>query len=177
MEPRLICLIGAECTGKTTLARALASQMGGLWVPEYLRTFTGQHGRTPARHEQLQILQEQVRLETAALDAARQQPCGLVFCDTAPLLTAVYSEDVFADASLYPQAHALHGRYALTLLLEPDFPWVADGHQRDGVAARKRVHALIEHELTACDWPFVRISGSAEQRHRSATDAVLSVTG
>ena len=40
MEPRLICLIGAECTGKTTLAQALAQQMAGLWVPEYLRQFT-----------------------------------------------------------------------------------------------------------------------------------------
>jgi nicotinamide riboside kinase len=175
MQPRLICLIGAECTGKTTLAQALASQMGGLWVPEYLRTFTGQHGRTPARHEQLQILQVQVRLETAALDAARQLPCGLVFCDTAPLLTAVYSEDVFADASLYPQARALHGRYALTLLLAPDFPWVADGHQRDGAAARQRVHALIERELDASACPYVRIGGSAEQRYLQAMDAVLCI--
>jgi NadR type nicotinamide-nucleotide adenylyltransferase len=175
-EPRLICLIGAECTGKTTLAQALAERMGGLWVPEYLRSFTESHGRTPERHEQLSILQEQVRMETAALGVARRLPCALVFCDTAPLLTAVYSDCVFADASLYPQAHSLHARYALTLLLEPDIPWVADGLQRDGMAQRADVHARIERALDEWHWPYVRVARAKEERLIAAEKAVLSVT-
>jgi nicotinamide riboside kinase len=174
-EPRLICLIGAECTGKTTLAQGLAHRMGGLWVPEHLRRFTEQHGRTPNRHEQLSILDEQVLQEAAALAAAHRQPCTWVFCDTAPLLTAIYSDCVFADASLYPQAHSLHARYALTLLLEPDIPWVADGLQRDGISQRATVHALIERALAELARPVVRISGSKEERLLAAERAVLSV--
>lgn len=176
MEPRLVCLIGAECTGKTTLAQALAQHLQGLWVPEYLRSFTSRHGRTPDREEQLHILQEQVRQETDALAAARQQGFRWVFCDTAPLLTAVYSDSVFADTCLYPQARALHARYALTLLLEPDIPWVADGVQRDGVEARARVHAALETALVRGVWPCARITGAAAQRVRTAVDAVLSAT-
>jgi nicotinamide riboside kinase len=174
MEPLLICLIGAECTGKTTLAQALASEMGGLWVPEYLRTFTEQHGRAPLQGEQAQVLHAQVRQETQTLEAARQQRRALVFCDTAPLLTAVYSDYVFADASLYPEARALHARYALTLLLEPDFPWAADGIQRDGPPARAGVHAAIERALAAGGgaWPVVRIAGTTGQRLALACDAV-----
>ncbi|MDO8457941.1 MAG: ATP-binding protein [Burkholderiaceae bacterium] len=175
-DPRLICLIGAECTGKTTLAQALAAQLGGLWVPEYLRAFTAEHGRTPDRTEQLHILQRQVHLETAALAAARQQRRHWVVCDTAPLLTAVYSDCVFSDVSLYPQAHGLHARYALTLLLEPDLPWVADGLQRDGTAVRAAVQARIEGALRDGAWPFVRIAGTGEARVQAALDAVLSVT-
>jgi nicotinamide riboside kinase len=72
-EPHLICLIGAECTGKTTLAQALAERMDGLWVPEYLRAFTDANGRTPGQHEQLDILREQMRQEAAALVSARGQ--------------------------------------------------------------------------------------------------------
>lgn len=174
MEPRLICLIGAECTGKTTLAQALAQHMGGLWVPEYLRSFTDQQGRTPERTEQLHILQEQVRQETQAVATARRQHQALVFCDTAPLLTAVYSDCVFADTSLYPQAHGLHARYALTLLLEPDIPWVADGVQRDGPQARMLVHSRIEQALADWEWPHVRIAGTAEQRLALACDAVAN---
>ena len=34
---KLICIIGAECTGKTTLARALAAHFACPWVPEHLR--------------------------------------------------------------------------------------------------------------------------------------------
>ena len=176
MEPLLICLIGAECTGKSTLARALSSRMGGLWVPEYLRGFTEVQGCTPQRHEQWSILQEQVKQEAAALETARQQPCSWVFCDTAPLLTAIYSDCVFADTSLYPQAHCLHARYTLTLLMEPDIPWVADGLQRDGVSQRAVVHARIERALTERVWPYVRIAGSKAQRLLSAENAVLSVT-
>ena len=172
MEPRLICLIGAECTGKTSLAQALAEQLGGLWVPEYLRSFTEQYGRTPERTEQLQILQEQVRQETQALATARRQHKALVFCDTAPLLTAVYSDCVFADTSLYPQAHGLHARYALTLLLEPDIPWVADGVQRDGPQTRAIVQARIEQALAEWAWPLVRIAGTPTQRLAQACDAV-----
>lgn len=175
-KPRLICLIGAECTGKTTLAQALAQQMGGVWVPEYLRSFTERNGRTPERTEQASILQEQVRQETAALAQARRQGQTLVFCDTAPLLTAIYSDVVFADTSLYPQAHGLHDRYAVTLLLEPDIPWVADGLQRDGMQWRAKVHARIEKALADWAWPHVRIAGTPDQRLQTAMDGVLSAT-
>ena len=176
MEPRLICLIGAECTGKTTLAQALAQQMGGLWVPEYLRSFTEQQGCTPERAEQLHILQEQVCMETEALGLARQQGHCVVFCDTAPLLTAVYSDCVFADGSLYPWARSLHARYAMTLFLQPDIPWQADDLQRDGAQARAAVHQAIERALTVSGggdaWPVVRIVGTAAQRLAQACDAV-----
>ena len=179
MEPHLICLIGAECTGKTTLAQALAQQMVGLWVPEYLRQFTQAHGRTPQRAEQLHILQEQLRMETEALSLARRQGHSVVFCDTAPLLTAVYSDCIFADASLYPQARSLHARYALTLFLQPDIPWHADGLQRDGAQARATVHRAIERALAGAGgggggdvWPVVRIAGTAAQRLALACDAV-----
>lgn len=176
-EPQLICLIGAECTGKTTLAQALAVQLGGLWVPEYLRTFTAEHGRTPQRQEQAQILDEQLRQESATLEVARQRQRNWVFCDTAPLLTAIYSDCVFADASLYPEARALHARYALTLLLEPDLPWVPDGLQRDSAAMRERVQALIARELSAQQVPHTRIAGTAQQRLLAATQAVRLATG
>lgn len=175
MEPRLICLIGAECTGKTTLAQELAQEMCGLWVPEYVRHFTQLQGRTPHRAEQLHILQEQLRTQTEALGLARQQGQRWVFCDTAPLLTAVYSDCVFADTSLYPQARSLHARYALTLFLQPDIPWHADGLQRDGPEARAAVHRAIERALvTSGDsaWPVVRIAGTAALRLAQARDAV-----
>ena len=172
MQPRLICLIGAECTGKTTLAQALAAQMGGLWVPEYLRAFTAQQGRTPLLAEQAHILQEQLRLQDATLEQARQQRSAWVFCDTAPLLTAVYSDCVFGDAFQYPEAVALHARYALTLLLEPDIPWVADGLQRDGQAMRATVQARIRDTLSHCGLPYTCIVGDAGQRLQAAKAAV-----
>ncbi len=169
---RLICILGAESTGKTSLAQALATHFGCPWVPEYLRQFCQQHARTPTREEQLQVLQTQRRSEIAALAQAAQQRAGFVFCDTAPLLTAIYSDFIFADRSLHAQARALHSNYALTLLLAPDLPWIADGLQRDGEHVREPVTRMLESELAALALPVASVAGQGELRFAAALAAV-----
>lgn len=173
---KLICIIGAESTGKTTLAQTLATQFDCLWVPEYLRTFCESRGRTPTRHEQSLILETQVVDEMSAQANAQQRSRPFVFCDTAPLLTAIYSDFVFGDKSLYARARALHSRYALTLLLEPDIAWVADGMQRDGAHVRGPITNIIERELAAVNAPVVRIRGQGDARIQAATQAMRSIT-
>lgn len=42
--PRRVCVTGPECTGKTTLARALAEWAGVAWVPEASRAYAEAHG-------------------------------------------------------------------------------------------------------------------------------------
>lgn len=164
MTPRLLCLLGAECTGKTSLAQALAAALPAVWVPEYLRHFCAQQGRTPHPEEQSHIAVQQQAFETAALAQAQAQGLAWVVCDTAPLLTAVYSDHVFGDDSLYPMARTAQQRYALTLLLQPDFPWQADGLQRDGAHARTAVQAVLEREMALYTGPWQRLTGSPAQR-------------
>lgn len=172
IKPKLICLIGAECTGKTTLAQGLAQEFLGRWVPERLRLFCDAVGRTPLQHEQIHILEQQARDEMAALEEATRQQQHYVFCDTAPLLTAVYSEFVFGDSSLYPRARELHARYAMTLVLEPDLPWTADGLQRDGAYAQRPIHARIVHELKGMECKHYSVAGSGALRVAVARAAV-----
>lgn len=174
--PSLICIIGAECTGKTTLARALAEQFDCLWVAEYLREFCGAQGRTPTRVEQRHILETQHAHERAAQRQAKQRAKPFVFCDTAPLLTAIYSDFIFGDASLYARARALHSRYALTLLLAPNIAWVADGLQRDGAQVRLPVTHLLERELSSLGVPLVTVTAQDEGRMELAKDAVEALT-
>jgi nicotinamide riboside kinase len=171
-EPLLICLVGAECTGKTTLAQALAERFGGLWAAEYLRSFCAQRGRTPEQSEQSGIMRAQFEQETLMLAQARRDGCGLVFCDTAPLLTAVYSAHYFSDTSLLASAHAVHGRYALHLVLRPDLPWEPDGLQRDSAAARLSVHGLLLHQLQTRRLPHIEIDGWGDARFQAAVLAV-----
>ena len=173
---KLICIIGAESTGKTTLAQALADRFDCPWVPEYLRAFCQLHGRAPSQHEQLMILETQVVDEMSAKVSARERNRPYVFCDTAPLLTAIYSDFVLADQSLYAKARKLHSRYSLTLLLEPDIAWVADGMQRDGAHVREPITNLIERELAAVNAPVVRIRGQGDARIQAATQAMRSIT-
>jgi len=172
--PRLICLLGAECTGKTTLAQALAQHFGGLWVAEHLRRFCQQEGRTPQAHEQCRIGLAQLRAQRQALAAARQHGVRLVFCDTSALVTAVYSDFYFADTRLLARARVLQRRYALTLLLAPDLPWAADGIQRDSRRVQSKIHALLQQALA--DLPgVVLIQGRGQARVQAAVAAVDAV--
>ena len=109
---RRIAIIGAECVGKTELARQLAALLPGLWVPEYLREFCDRLRRTPLPHEQAHILGEQRRREDDAVAAAREQRLGWVLADSSPLVTAVYSELLFDDRALYAPAAEHHAVYA-----------------------------------------------------------------
>ena len=121
------------------------------------------------------ILKAQVVDEVSAKVKARARNRPYVFCDTAPLLTAIYSDFVFGDQSLYLRARALHSRYALTLLLEPDIDWVADGMQREGAHVRKPITNLIERELAAVNARVVRISGLGDARVQAAAEAICSI--
>ena len=175
-DPQLICLIGAECTGKTTLAKALAAHFSSLWVPEHLRSFCDLQGRTPRADEQALIMRTQFEQEEQVAALARQTVCPYVVCDSAPLLTAIYSDFYFSDRSLFECAHVLHTRYALTLLLQPDMPWVSDGLQRDGDPARAAIHARLRHELHAMRHPRIEVSGSGDSRLQAAILAVETLT-
>ena len=122
-------------------------QTGAQVLPELLRDWCASHGRTPQAHEQAALMQAQIDAENQALALMNPGQDAIVFCDSAPLLTAVYSVFYFADNSLLAAAHLHHRRYAMTLWLQPDLPWVADGLQRDGLAAQAVVHQLLGKEL------------------------------
>lgn len=173
--PRSICIIGAECTGKTTLVQQLAAQTGGQVVPEVLRDWCATQGRTPQAHEQAALMQAQIDAENQALAQVNKGQGAIVFCDCGPLLTAIYSQFHFADDRLLAAAHAHHRRYDLTLWLQPDLPWVADGWQRDGLAAQAGVHRLLELQL-ALHVPVVRVSGVGAARWQAAQFALAHET-
>lgn len=168
-----IAIVGAESTGKTTLAAALAPRLAadsGLrvaWVPELLREWCDRAGRTPQAHEQASILQaHHERIETAA--AAHD----VVVCDTTALMISIYSRLLFGDRSLEASAAALHRSMALTLLMALDLPWVADGHQRDGPHVREPVDTLLREVLTTHKLPWAVVAGSGADRLENAVDAV-----
>jgi len=164
---RLVTLLGAECTGKSTLAEALAAEFNAGLVSEYLREWCDTHGRTPLQHEQAHIAAEQAaRIEAAARRHA------LVICDTTPLITALCSQHYFKDDSLLAEALAFQRRCDVTLLCAPDLPWQADGIQRDGPAVRQAFDARLRAALSAGGIAWVDIAGSEAERQAAALAAV-----
>ncbi|MFY8083604.1 MAG: AAA family ATPase [Rubrivivax sp.] len=171
-QPLIIAVLGAESTGKTTLAQGLSARMArttGLrctWVPEWLRQWCADHGRTPRADEQAAIAHTQHRHIEAAT-----QGHDIVVADTTALMTAVYSLQIFGDASLREPALALHRRTDLTLLTALDLPWVPDGHQRDGPHVREPVDATVQQWLVQAGQPFTRVHGAGSARLDNALQA------
>ena len=171
-RPKLIALVGAESTGKTALAEALAQRLGSLYVPEFLREFVQAHARTPTCEEQAGIMLAQAQREDAALQQAQALGLPYVFCDASTLMTAVYSEYVFGDQSLFAPADKLHRRYGLTLLLNNDLEWQANGIQRDGPHVRAPVFRLIHQQLHRLQQPYFLVCGVDEWRLHTALFAL-----
>jgi nicotinamide riboside kinase len=169
---RVIAIVGAESTGKSVLAQALAgalvrAQHDAVAVDEVLRAFCDAAGRTPRRDEQRAIAEEQaVRIDAAAARHA------IVVADTTPLMIAVYSDLVFADTSLYAHAEQRQRGYDLTLLTALDLPWQADGLMRDGAHVRAPVDARLRAALARANVEPALVSGQADARLASALAAV-----
>lgn len=173
---RLLAIVGAESTGKSTLAEALARRLAQhtgwrcTWVPEYLREWCEQRGRTPRADEQAAIASEQARrIEVAGA-------ChDVVVCDTTPLMTAVYHHQVFGLQDMDEATLAWQRRCDLTLLTALDLPWVEDDFIRDGAHVREPVDARLRGMLVSAGLPFVVIGGQGTARLEAALDAVAPV--
>jgi nicotinamide riboside kinase len=169
----VIALLGAESTGKTSLANALAQRWRDAGrrvalVPEHLREWCDTAGRTPRQGEQAGIAAEQQRRIEAA--AATHD---WVLADTTALMTAVYHRQVFGDDTLFAQALAWQRGVHATLLTALDLPWVADP-QRDGPHVRVPVDRLLREALMGAGLPFVVVSGTGPARVEAAERAVAS---
>ncbi len=174
MSALVIAIVGAESTGKSTLAAALATRLAletGLrctHVDEELRRWCERAGRVPRPEEQRSVAEaQQARIAEAAAEH------DVVVADTTALMIAVYSRLVYDDRSLDAwagQAHA--GAVTHTLLTALDLPWVPDGLQRDGPHVRPPVDALVRELLAAHGIGWSLVAGQGAARLEAALDAV-----
>lgn len=170
---RRVVLIGAESTGKTTLAEELAEWFDTVWVPEYGREHWEQkmaRGEATAwtPEEFATIAREQCVRE----DAAARRANRVLICDTDAFATRVWYRRYLSGWS--PQVDtivAAHRRPDLYLLTDVNTPFTQDG-TRDGELIREWMHQTFIEELTAHGRPFVPLSGSRSERLARAADVI-----
>ena len=159
-----VAILGAESTGKSTLAAALAQRHHTLWVPEYLREFVETEQRVPFEDDQWRIARVQMAREDAAAAAAATAAPRFLFCDTTPFMTALYSGVYWGRVDPALAALDLRHDYAVTLVAAPDLPWVADGLQRESAAVRQHVHQALLVRLERRAIAYTLLTGSLELR-------------
>lgn len=171
-----VVLIGAESTGKTTLARHLAEHFDTLWVAEYGRENWEEKIRalTPdkpsvwwTREDFVHIAQEQQRRENEAARNANR----VLICDTNAFTTGTWFERYENRRDAEVDAIGALDKADLYLIPTPDVPFVQDG-VRDGEMIRDWMHCRFKERLTAGTVPFVELTGSFAERTRRAVDEV-----
>lgn len=173
---RRIVLIGAESTGKTTLAQSLAEHFQTNWVAEYGREHwekkvagLSMNDPLPAwsRDEFLHIAQEQQTRENGLARMANR----IMICDTNAFVTGTWHERYFGHRDHEVDAIGANDRVDLYLLTAPDVPFVQDGF-RDGQLIRDWMHRRFVEQFADCPTPVTLVAGEYHQRFKIAAQAI-----
>jgi NadR type nicotinamide-nucleotide adenylyltransferase len=167
---RRIVVTGPECTGKTTIARALANRLGAPWLPEASRAYAEdrrREGRALTRDDVEPIARAAMAAEDAALKSA---PADLVL-DTDLLSTVAYARHYYGACPEWIEREARARLGAVYLLCAPDVPWVADG-VRDRPLEREAMHTQFRAVLEEFGARIAEVRGLGAAREHSAAAAV-----
>ena len=169
---RRIVIVGAESTGTTTLAAALADELGTVWVPEFGREWSEVRPgglAAPWRSEEFDLIAQR---QTAMIEAAaRRAPVPIVVADTDALATAVWHERYLQTRCSSVEAVAAANPPDLYVLTDCDIPFVQDG-LRDGEHVREWMTQRFVEVLSAQPVPWVWAQGPVEERLRTTLAAV-----
>jgi NadR type nicotinamide-nucleotide adenylyltransferase len=173
---RRVVLTGGECTGKTTLARALAGRWQTAWAAEAAREVALARKGALGPEDVPVIARAHVRLADEAARAASAAGRPLVLLDQDLVSTSVYARHYYGDCPHWIERLAAERRGDLYLLCAPDLPWAADG-VRDRPAAREEIHALFAAALSAAGARVVDVAGLGPAREALAAAAVSDLLG
>lgn len=166
-----VCVLGAESTGTTTLARELASALQTEWVEEYGREYSAAKQARGEREwrtaEFVAIAQEQTRRE----DAAARHANRVLVCDTNAFATALWHRRYVGYVAPEVEALGSAARCDLYLLTGDEIPFVQDG-LRDGEHIRHAMHGWFETSLASQPVPWTLLRGSPTERRAAAVAAI-----
>lgn len=172
-----VAIVGAESTGKTTLAQALAYHYHTVWVPEYGREYTEVNvgserffGYQWRSEEFIHIAQRQIEME----EQMAKQANRVLICDTDALATGIWHERYMHTLSPEVQTLADASRHDLYLLTDVDIPFVQDG-VRDGEHLREWMTKRFRQELERKGRRWLPLRGNSEERLRTAMTAIDEV--
>ena len=171
-----ICLVGAESTGKTTLAQMLAERYQTVWVPEYGREYSesklAEEGEYNWRSEEFALI---AKTQCERENEAARRANKILICDTDAFATGVWHRRYMGERSPEVEAVAAdHRRPDLYLLTDVNTPFIQDG-TRDGELIREWMHETFVAELTAQGRPFRLVSGALLGRFNRAVESIDEV--
>jgi nicotinamide riboside kinase len=159
----MIVFVGAESTGKSTLAEFLAREHDTVYVPEIGRTIWEEKQGRLNVDDYVEIAVKHRHAEDEAQLRARRY----LFVDTNALTTLLlgyeFGHIAQAPAELLGYADDCKCRYAHHFVCADDIPFVQDG-VRENESWRGRIHKLVLEDLEARGIAYTIVRGTVEER-------------
>jgi HTH-type transcriptional repressor of NAD biosynthesis genes len=170
-----VCTVGAESTGTTTLARALAERYDTAWVPEYGREYCEMKWKDGYTAEwTTEEFKHIARTQAKREDAAARTANRILFCDTDAFATGLWHERYLGRPSPEVEAIAAGRVSDLYFLTGDEIPFVQDG-LRDGEHIRHEMHTAFERKLASTGRRYLVVRGPHEERVQKASSHVESL--
>ncbi len=165
-QVEMIVFVGAESTGKSTLAQHLADRLGAGFVPEIGRfIWEEKQGRLNA-DDYVEISERHRAAEDAAVSQASS---SLVFVDTNALTTLLLGlcfGQVTEPAPLTLLRHAdeCRSRYLHHFVCADDIPYEEEPGVRENANWRTHIQRLVLEDIERRDIGYTVLTGTLEER-------------
>ena len=167
-----VVFVGAPSTGKTTLAKELASAFETVWMPEYGREYweTHQVERRLTPEQLVEIAEGHLEREDKLVVEANDY----LFVDTNAITTYMFALDY--HRSVHPRlvllAQEAVSRYDLVFLCDADIPY-ANTWDRSGDVNRQIFQKRIIADLKMRRLPYILLQGDLKTRIQTVTQVLV----
>ena len=155
-----LALVGPECSGKSTLAKALSEYWDEPFVEEYSREYLAELGRNYNQDDLLEIAKGQLEKEYEVAEKANH----FLICDTNTLVVKIWAEVRFGRAQNWIERQFLEKPYQLYILCgHKGIDWEYDD-LRENPDDRENLYDLYRKALVKAGKRFIEVEGTTEER-------------
>lgn len=176
-EVRMIVFVGAESTGKSTLAQHLAQRLGAGFVPEIGRFIWEEKQGQLNADDYVEIAE---RHRDAEDEAVRQASSSWVFVDTNALTTLLLGlcfgqvvEPV--PLALLHYADDCRSRYLHHFVCADDIPYEEEPGVRENADWRTHIQRLVLEDLERRDIAYTVLTGTLEERAAQVMEVLSAI--
>lgn len=161
-----IVVTGAESTGKSTIAKAIANHFNVEWIPEFAREYV-ENLEGPYTYEDVEaIAQKQIETERNLSNES------LIVFDTWLIITKVWFDFVYGKCPGWLNEEIKNCNIDLFLVCDVDLPWIDDPVRENGGENRNKLQSIYLQELESYGFHYQIVSGEGEQRIKNAINAI-----
>ena len=165
---RKIVVTGPESTGKTWLAKRLASFYQTNWIPEYAREYVENLKRKYNYSDLVVIAQYQVNV----VKDYKGKVNRFLFFDTDLIILKVWFDVVYNECPAWLSESIANRNIDLYLLCDTDIKWEYDPVRENADQNREVLIKMYKQEIQNSGVPFVMIRGKDNARLVNAVKTI-----